>query len=541
MQKSTEQEWQFTAPGLDVVRAWLAAQPHEITDRRLAIQPTLELTDIYFDSPDWMIFRAGFALRMRSERTGADVEQTEVTLKSLSAPHNGLARRTEFSQRVDGADMNAVVANTTGIGVRIRELIGERPLTPLFKANTRRERRQLLEAGSDLALAEVDLDETSIEAPSGALQQLKRVEVECINATPAALEPFVMQLRDAAQLEPVQMSKFRAGLNAAGLQPTGQVELASVEISAAQPFAETQFALLRRYFAVVLEKEPLVRSGSPAAVHEMRVAARRLDVLLRAFSGYGPRWAAASRGTLRAIIKALGEVRDRDVQLEYLHNSSAALTGTDRAAIEPLRERLAQQRVRARARLLHTLDSTRTRSWVAHWLDQLRLGTDSAARARAATTGSVARELIRSSAGKLRKRADRLNDNSSAKDFHGVRIRAKRLRYTLDAFGSLYGDAAREYLDALAKLQHVLGEYHDSTVRAGLFAEIVTSGRRVPAATSFLVGRLVERDQGKFRECQRKFSKAYRRIKRRRWRELLAAMREQERAAVKIPGGAGIT
>jgi CHAD domain-containing protein len=273
----------------------------------------------------------------------------------------------------------------------------------------------------------------------------------------------------------------------------------------------------------------------------MRVAARHLDVLLRAFSGYGPRWAAASRGTLRALIKALGAVRDRDVQLEYLHTASAALQGADRATIEPLRERLAQQRAQARARLLHTLDSPRTRSWVAHWLDQLRLGTDSGARARASNTVRVARDLIRSAAGKLRKRADRLNDESSADDFHQVRIRAKRLRYVLDAFGSLYGEPAREYLDALAKLQHVLGEYHDSTVRAGMFAELVTNGRRVPAATSFLVGRLVEREQGKFRECQRKFSKAYRRIKRRRWRDLLAAMREQARAAVQVPGGAGIT
>jgi CHAD domain-containing protein len=540
MEKSTEQEWQFSAPGLDAARAWLAAQPHEITDRRLAIQPTLELTDTYYDSSDWMIFRAGFALRIRSERAGAG-EQTEVTLKSLSAPQNGLARRTEFSQRIEGADMNAVVATTTGIGERIRELIGERPLTPLFKANTRRERQQLLEAGSDLALAEVDLDETSIEAPSGASQQLKRVEVECINATPAALEPFVMQLRDAAQLEPVEMSKFRAGLEAAGLRPGVQLELASLEISASQPFAEAQFALLRHYFAVILAKEPLVRAGSVVAVHEMRVAARHLDVLLRLFSGYGPRWAAASRNALRALIQALGAVRDCDVQLEHLHASSAALIAADRAAIEPLRERLTLQRVQARTRLLHMLDSSRTGSWISHWLDHLRLANASSARARAANTAAVAQELIRSTARKLRKRADRLTDDSTADDFHKVRIRAKRLRYALDAFGSLYGDPAREYLRALARLQHVLGEYHDSTVRAGLFAELVTSGRRVPAATSFLVGRLVERDQGKFRECQQKFSKAYRRIKRRRWRELQTAMREQASASVKMPGGAGNT
>lgn len=526
MEKNTEQEWQFTAPGLDAARAWLAAQPHEINDRRLAVQPTLDLSDTYYDSPDWMIFRAGFALRMRSEQAGESSARTEVTLKSLSAPHNGLARRTEYSQRIEGADMNAVVATPTGIGERIRELIGERLLTPLFKASTRRERQQLLEAGSDLPLAEVDLDETSIEAPSGVSQQLTRVEVECINATPGALEGFVRQLRDAAQLEPVELSKFRAGLKAAGLHPEGQLEPAGLVISAGQPFAETQLALMRRYFGVVLEKEPLVRAGSAVAVHEMRVAARHLDVLLRLFSGYGPRWAVASRGALRALIKSLGAVRDCDVQLAYLHTSSAALTGDDGVAIEPLRERLAQQRVQARARLLHTLDSSRTRSWVTHWQDQLRLGTGTGARARAATTACVAQELIRSMAGKVRKCADRLNDGSSDDEFHKVRIRAKRLRYTLDAFGSLFGKAAIDYLDALAKLQRVLGAYQDSVVRAEMFADLVTRGRRVPAITSFLVGRLVERDQREFEKCRRKFAKAYRRIKRRRWRELLAVMRQ---------------
>ena len=219
------------------------------------------------------------------------------------------------------------------------------------------------------------------------------------------------------------------------------------------------------------------------------------------------------------------------MQLEYLHGSSAALSGADLASIEPLLARLTQRRIQARARLLHLLDSNRIRSWVTHWLEQLRLNTASGARAREATTARVARELVRSTAARLRKRADQLNDDSSADDFHRVRIRAKRLRYALDAFGGLYGDAAREYLDALAKLQHVLGEYHDSTVRAEMFTEIVTRGRRVPAATSFLVGRLVERDQSDFKKCRRKFLKAYRRIKRRRWSALLAAMREQVQAA----------
>ena len=120
MDRNTEQEWQFAASGLDAARAWLAAQTANPSDRRLAAKSTLQLCDTYYDSADWMIFRAGFALRMRRERADAHDEQTEVTLKSLHVPHDGLARRTELSERVGSSDMNAVLANPSGIGERIR-------------------------------------------------------------------------------------------------------------------------------------------------------------------------------------------------------------------------------------------------------------------------------------------------------------------------------------------------------------------------------------------------------------------------------------
>ena len=94
--------------------------------------------------------------------------------------------------------------------------------------------------------------------------------------------------------------------------------------------------------------------------------------------------------------------------------------------------------------------------------------------------------------------------NASADDFHEVRIRAKRLRYTLDAFASLYGDAAQEYIGALARLQTVLGEYHDSNVREQRFAELVSRGPRLPSSTSFMVGRLVERDASAAEQCRKR-------------------------------------
>ena len=214
---------------------------------------------------------------------------------------------------------------------------------------------------------------------------------------------------------------------------------------ATQPFADTQFAILRRYFTAVLDKEPLVRAGSATAVHEMRVAARHLDVLLRLFTGYGPRWATASRGSLRALIKSLGAVRDGDVQLAYLHVSLATLGDADRAAIEPLRAATCPP-ARALPRPPVALARFEPHADLGGALACAIAPGDRERRAcaRRRITAKVARDLIRETARKLRKRADALDENSSAEAFHEVRIRAKRLRYALDAFGSLYGDAARE-------------------------------------------------------------------------------------------------
>jgi len=543
MNRHTEQEWQFAAQELGSARAWLAAQPHETHERRCTLRPTLSLQDTYYDSSDWMIFRAGFALRVRRAREADDpgdgeVGETEITLKSLSEAQDGLATRLEMSENVNGSSLADVLARADGIGGRIRELVGSRQLAPLFHVRTRRERRQLLEADNDLPLAEVDLDETSIESPSGQARELKRVEVECIHADPGVLGPWVEQMRNAAQLQPVGASKFRTGLEVAGLQPFDLQSLGNTDISPRQPFAEAQLATLRRYFAAVLGKEAEARSGSATAVHEMRVAARHIEVLLRVFRGYGPSWAVQSRGRVRGLVKALGAVRDVDVQLAFL-DSSLAENPEQRAAFAPVRARLVAQHTKARARLLSALDSPPVQAWIREWRQHLVAATPGSTRAQGKVTAVVARELVRDQARALRKRAGQLGENPNADDYHRVRIRAKRLRYTLDAFAALYGDAAQEYIRALAKLQTVLGEYNDSKVREQRFAEMVAKGPRMPPSTSFMVGRLVERDAhapGHFRKA---FSRAWRRIRRKRWRELSEIMKHEAQASLATAGATG--
>ena len=112
-----------------------------------------------------------------------------------------------------------------------------------------------------------------------------------------------------------------------------------------------------------------------------------------------------------------------------------------------------------------------------------------------------------------------------------MRIRAKRLRYILDAFAPLYGTAADDYLRALGKLQTLLGDHHDASVRGERFRKFAAGKEQLSPAASFEMGRLVESDRQALETCRDGFPKAYRRVRRRRWRALDAAMQALDEAA----------
>ena len=163
-------------------------------------------------------------------------------------------------------------------------------------------------------------------APSGQARELRRVEVECIHADPGALSPVggtdARPLRSCSQWK---LPSSAPGSRSPDSRPLTPSSLGSTEISPTQLFADAQLATLRRYFAAAFAKEAEVRAGSATAVHEMRVAARHIDVLLRVFRGYGPTWAVQSRGRVRGLIKALGAVRDCDVHIGFLDKALTSL------------------------------------------------------------------------------------------------------------------------------------------------------------------------------------------------------------------------
>ena len=188
-------------------------------------------------------------------------------------------------------------------------------------------------------------------------------------------------------------------------------------------------------------------------------------------------------------------MRDCDVQLAFLDSALTSLDAEQRGSIRAHACAIAGAAVEG---AYPTCSSPsirlRVQAWQQEWREHLRIDAPENGQTQPAITAVVARELVREAFRKLRKRASRIEKKSPAEEYHEVRIRAKRLRYTLDAFASLYGEAGESFGKALAKLQTVLGNFHDATVREQRFTALVADAPRLPSSTSFVVGRLVERD-----------------------------------------------
>ena len=126
------------------------------------------------------------------------------------------------------------------------------------------------------------------------------------------------------------------------------------KLSPDQPYAEAIAALIAQRWSDVWNAVPAAIAGDDSeGVHDVRVASRRLraamDVAVDCFPAgwYKPLHAAA-----KEITGALGEVRDRDVLLEFLAEERASVPAQERPGLDRLVAKIGRERDVARAAMI---------------------------------------------------------------------------------------------------------------------------------------------------------------------------------------------
>ena len=128
-------------------------------------------------------------------------------------------------------------------------------------------------------------------------------------------------------------------------------------LSGEQPYGEAAAAIIaERAEAVFALREGVLDTADIERVHRMRVATRRLRAALEVF---GPalhgRRGRRALAEVKSLAAALGERRDRDVQLERLSRLSAKTEGAERHAVELLAQELRSEQRQANRVLHHAL------------------------------------------------------------------------------------------------------------------------------------------------------------------------------------------
>jgi CHAD domain-containing protein len=142
-------------------------------------------------------------------------------------------------------------------------------------------------------------------------------------------------------------------------------------LSPEQPFGSAAAAVIaKRAEAVFAQpRKDVLDIGEIEGVHAMRVATRRLRAALEVFAPcFDRKRGARALAEVKALAAALGERRDRDVQLELLVRLEGECTGAERRAVELLAEELRseqQQANRALSKALAHAKRTRLRQRLA--------------------------------------------------------------------------------------------------------------------------------------------------------------------------------
>lgn len=224
---------------------------------------------------------------------------------------------------------------------------------------------------------------------------------------------------------------------------------------------------------------------SPAAVHRLRVAIRRLLAGLDLTRGLpAARSRRTARRALRNLLRALGPARDAAVSRKLaatLHPRPAGVSG--------LETQLRRRAVRLAAALAQTLGHSRPHRAVARYVKKLRR----AIRHRAGRLAEVS--VVIAADTRSRRRLAHRWPRSTAEDraFHRARIAVKRRRYLLELFAALGRTPGPAELKRLHQLQRILGAWHDGAVLGAHTQRLAGRGKISPALAAAVAKSLAGR------------------------------------------------
>jgi len=466
-----EVELKFAFTELNAIREWVDAT---FPPRHGEGWQEHEITDVYFDTADEALKEAGYGARLRT--VGSD---TTLTLKANIEVGDGLHERLELEAPATKS-LQASKWPESEARSRIIDVVGARRLIENFVIGQQR-RERVIEVGDSIALA--SLDEGEVDYLGIAAGEIRHFEVELRGGSAADLRALAPRVIASGLAIAEDRSK---------LELARDMVDAAARVAPSDSWADAARKLLRKHLVRMLEREGATRAGDPNALKQMRVATRRMRATWRVFgNAFAGAHAQHFDLNLRHVAELLGTVRDLDVLL----NSVGA------------REDVAMMAASWRARrdaafdeLMRHIDSRAYERFVDDFLEGTAVrafwhtGKHAHDEVQERATPSLERARDRMMAA-----ADTASGSNEAAAWHELRISAKKMRYSLEAFRDVLDDsAATDFIERLRTIQDNLGEMNDASVAAREGASWLTStaGADAPPEQRVAVARYIGQSEG---------------------------------------------
>jgi CHAD domain-containing protein len=486
-----------------------------ITDRR----PTVQLVATYFDTPDLRLLQRGITLRRRrdSKAGGEDLW----TLKVPQGKGTSTLDRTEISWpgREPGIPDEAA-----GL---VRGIVRHATLGAVAELETMRQRLVLRDAVG-ATLGELDDDTVAVHGGSQDGLRFRQVEFELADGEASVIDALVGRLGEAGASIDRRGPKL---VQALGVEPGSLSDGRAPELGPDSVLGDVVRGSISSALERMLDHEYGIRlaaDGDAEAVHQTRVATRRLRSDLKTFAAVlDPVWLSHTRADLKWLADSLGAVRDIDVLAGHLETEMDHAPPPDARPFGEIHRQLGRRREAAHAQLLEDMSSER----YLILLDRLHASSESPPFLATDRPTSKAHSglqpddpackvlptLVRRPWRKLRKAVRHVGAHPTDQQLHGIRIRAKRLRYAAEAAAPVVGKPAQRMAVAVESLQTVLGDHHDAVTAEDWLRREAASGSR---AVAFSAGQLVavqRHRQERLRHQWRRVWSSLDRKKVRRW------------------------
>ncbi|MBB2714676.1 CHAD domain-containing protein (plasmid) [Rhizobium sophoriradicis] len=402
----------------------------------------VQQSSVYFDAADRRLWNNGYTLRIRK------VETARTQTVKATGPSRALFARSEWETPVENDE--PVLDHTSPL---LAEFGGELKLVPLFDAVCERRLWKVEENGSRIEVA-VDAG----QAVSGdRLSPFLEAEIELKDGSSNDLFVFARKIDAVAEFRIGVRSKAERGFGLIEAQKTAfkseRVDL-DRNMDAAVAFRAISLSCFRQFR---LNEEVLLHRRNPEALHQARVALRRLRSAFSLFKPIIPgNEPLRLKDELRWLAVVLGEARNVDVLLTK---------ATDPDLVFKLKS--ARESVYRGA--IDALNSSRSRTLMLDLFDWLECGDYLPSNGAASVAIPSARGFAERVLDKQRKRLKRDGGSLATLDDdhrHEVRKDAKRFRYAAEFFASLFDDARgvrrhKKFLAAMEALQDDLGALND--------------------------------------------------------------------------------